>query len=128
VGEALDRIVARIGGPSVASASAVFAGWEKLVGEDIAAHARPISLRGGVLTLEVENPAWATQLRYMSEDLLGRITGSARPGGGRIEVSEIRIRVAAGSGGDPSERRRGGSPAGRSTGGRKRGGEPPESP
>jgi predicted nucleic acid-binding Zn ribbon protein len=68
------------------------AGWEGLVGPDIAAHARPVSLHDGVLVLAVDHPAWAAQLRFMTAELLARIaqtTGSA----GTSEVTEIQIRV-----------------------------------
>lgn len=98
--ELLDRTTRRLGGPSTGTTTAVFAGWDDIVGADIAAHARPVSLKDGVLTLAVDHPAWATQLRFMTAELLGRI-GEATPagrGGGtggaaRPEVVEIRIRV-----------------------------------
>ena len=97
VSESLDRIARRLGGPTAGVTAAVFSRWEEIVGEDIAAHAQPVSLRGGVLTLAVDHPAWATQLRYMTSDLLGRITA----GTGSSEVTSIHLRVA-GSG--PPER------------------------
>ena len=36
--------------------------WDRIVGGEIAAHCRPVSLRGGELTLAAESTAWATQL------------------------------------------------------------------
>jgi predicted nucleic acid-binding Zn ribbon protein len=68
----------------------VFNRWETLVGPDIAAHARPESLRDGHLVLVVDHPAWATQLRFMTADLLARLAEVA----GASEVSDIRIKVA----------------------------------
>ena len=67
--ELLDRTTRRLGGPSAASASAVFARWEEMVGPDIAGHARPRSLHDGVLVLAVDEPAWATQLSYMTGEV-----------------------------------------------------------
>ena len=90
--EILDRTTRRLGAPSSRTTSTVVAGWEKLVGPDIAGHARPVSLHDGVLVLAVDHPAWATQLRFMTAELLARIaemTGSEGP----AEVSEIHIRV-----------------------------------
>jgi predicted nucleic acid-binding Zn ribbon protein len=60
--------------------SAVFTGWEDLVGPDVAAHATPRSLRDGVLTVVVDHPAWATSLRMLSADLLRRVAGQAGDG------------------------------------------------
>jgi predicted nucleic acid-binding Zn ribbon protein len=69
--------------------SMVFSQWERLVGADIAAHAKPRSLHGGVLVLEVDHPAWATQLRYMSFDIISSVNTSTKPG----LVEEVRVVV-----------------------------------
>lgn len=58
----------------------VMGGWAGLVGEAVAAHARPRSVRQGVLTVEVDSPEWATQLRYLEGELLVRIGRKVRPG------------------------------------------------
>lgn len=55
----------------------LFSTWESVVGEEIAQHATPISLLDGVLTLQTSSTAWATQLRLVTPDLLGRIQSSA---------------------------------------------------
>ena len=92
ISELLDRTTRRFGAPSSRVTSALIAGWDGLVGPDIAAHARPVSLHDGVLVLAVDHPAWAAQLRFMTADLLARIaemTGSESSS----EVSEIHIRV-----------------------------------
>ncbi len=68
----------------------MFTRWEDLVGADIAAHARPHSLRDGVLVMVVDQPAWAGQLRFMTADILSRLAAAT----GTSAVSEIRIRVA----------------------------------
>jgi predicted nucleic acid-binding Zn ribbon protein len=90
IAEILDRTSARLGGPSAATASTIFARWEELVGTDIAGHARPVSLHDRVLTLAVDQPAWGAQLRFMTSELLTRIAEVT----GGSEVAEIRIRVA----------------------------------
>ena len=99
--ESLDRIAKRLGGPSSGTTATVFSRWDELVGADIAAHARPVSLRAGVLVLAVDHPAWATQLRYMTAELLTRIaeftTGE--------EVREIHLRVTGETGRQPGSRR-----------------------
>ena len=58
----------------------VLGGWNAMVGEAVAAHARPRTIRQGILTVEVESPEWATQLRYLEAEVLRRIGRKVRPG------------------------------------------------
>jgi predicted nucleic acid-binding Zn ribbon protein len=90
VGGSLDRIVRRFGGASVSSLDRLFAHWEDVVGPSVAAHTRPLSLKAGVLAVAVDNPAWATQLRLLSTDLLARLGEAA--GAGVVTALDIRVR------------------------------------
>lgn len=66
----------------------VFARWDELVGEDIAAHAKPVQLSGGELTVRAESTAWATQLRLLQRQLIARLAGKLGDGVvTRIKVS-----------------------------------------
>lgn len=67
----------------------VLAGWASVVGETVAAHTRARTLREGILVVEVDSPEWATQLRYLEEELLRRLGRRARPG----SVTGIRVVV-----------------------------------
>lgn len=58
----------------------VLSGWPEVVGELIAAHARPRTLRDGVLLIEVDSSEWATQMRYLEEDLIRQLGRRTRPG------------------------------------------------
>jgi predicted nucleic acid-binding Zn ribbon protein len=89
VGASLDRLSASFGGPPAEVLSAVFASWAEVAGEGVAAHARPRSLRHGVLVVVVDDPAWATQLRWLESDLLARLATVAGEG----FVTEIQVRV-----------------------------------
>lgn len=89
IAELLDRTTRRLGGPTSGTTSTVFSRWDDIVGLDIAGHSRPVSLHRGVLVLAVDHPAWATQLRYMTADLLTRISDATAAG----EVTDIHIRV-----------------------------------
>ena len=68
----------RLDNPDVLAA--VLTGWPEVVGEAVAAHARPRTLRQGVLIVEVDSPEWATQLRYLEEELVRRLGRNLRPG------------------------------------------------
>lgn len=58
----------------------VFGHWSGVVGEDIAAHAKPVSLENGVLSVTAESTAWATQLRLLQAQLLAKISAAVGPG------------------------------------------------
>ena len=55
----------------------LFVHWKKIVGDEIAQHATPISILDGTLTIQSSSTAWATQLQLMSNDLLMMIQKDA---------------------------------------------------
>ena len=67
----------------------VFSRWEDAVGEQIAANAHPVRLTDGTLVVEVDEPGWATQLRYLEAELLERIASVAGPG---VTAIELKVR------------------------------------
>ncbi|MDD7941077.1 DciA family protein [Actinomycetospora lutea] len=82
--QTLGRLASRLSGdrgwaPRLASGS-VFGRWAELVGDEVAAHARPESLRDGVLTVQADSTAWATQLRLLQRQLIGRIAAGLGDG------------------------------------------------
>ncbi len=72
--------------PRVAE-GAVFAQWADVVGEQIAEHAQPASLRDGILSVTAESTAWATQLRMVQSQLLAKIAAAVGDG----VVTSLRI-------------------------------------
>ena len=72
-GVMLERIMKQRGWQKPAAEAKVFGAWEKVVGPDVAKHSRPLKLDAGVLTVEAESTAWATQLRMLAGNLLKRI-------------------------------------------------------
>jgi predicted nucleic acid-binding Zn ribbon protein len=65
----------------------VFGRWPTVVGEQIAGHATPTSLRDGVLSISAETTAWATQLRMVQSQLLAKIAAAVGDG----VVSSLKI-------------------------------------
>ncbi|UGT59287.1 DUF721 family protein [Nocardia asteroides] len=65
----------------------VFGRWAGVVGEDVAAHATPLTLREGVLHIQAESTAWATQLRMLQSQILAKISAAVGPG----VVTSLRI-------------------------------------
>jgi len=92
VKDSLEHLARRLGAPTATALGAVFSRWDEAVGATVAAHARPVSLTDGVLVVAVDQPGWATQLRYLSGDLLTRLAEVAGEG----VVGRIDIRVDSG--------------------------------
>ena len=72
-GDLLERLMKARGWEKPKAEATVFGAWEKVVGPDIAKHSRPVKLDDGVLTVEAESTAWATQLRLLAGTLLKNI-------------------------------------------------------
>ncbi|MDQ6875260.1 MAG: DciA family protein [Actinomycetota bacterium] len=87
-GALIDRLVRDRGWQRTAAEAAVMGRWESLVGDDVAAHCRPESLRDGELVLVAESTAWATQLRALAAGMLATL---ARELGAGV-VTRIRVR------------------------------------
>lgn len=47
--------------------------WEEIVGTGIARRTQPRSLKGGVLTVEVTDSAWAQELQFRREVIISRL-------------------------------------------------------
>jgi predicted nucleic acid-binding Zn ribbon protein len=58
----------------------VFARWARIVGDDVAKHATPVSLEDGVLTVRAASTAWATQLRLLQRQLLAKLAAGVGAG------------------------------------------------
>jgi predicted nucleic acid-binding Zn ribbon protein len=54
--------------------------WTSVVGHQIADHATPTALTEGVLSVEAESTAWATQLRMIQAQLLAKIAAAVGNG------------------------------------------------
>jgi predicted nucleic acid-binding Zn ribbon protein len=89
VAESVERLTRSWGSASVGATRSLFGDWAEIVGPQVAAHATPRSVRNGVLVLSVGDPAWATQLRFLEAELLGRIARTT----GTDEVRSIQVRV-----------------------------------
>ena len=89
VRDSLEGLATRLGAPSSAALAAVFGHWDEAVGPAVAAHCQPRSLVNGTLVVEVDDPGWATQLRYLGGTIVDRFAASAGPG----VVARLEVRV-----------------------------------
>lgn len=86
ISNSLDGVVRSLRGPSRSAVGGVFGRWDEAVGEQIAAHVKPVKLDGGVLVVEVDDPAWATQVKFLASTITQRLTEVAGVTVDRIEV------------------------------------------
>ena len=90
IGESLDRVLGYLRAPTARTVKTVFTEWPALAGRQLAAHAQPIALRDGELVVEVDDPAWVSQLRWLEPELRSRL--EALPGGPKVERIRFRLR------------------------------------
>lgn len=102
VAASLEALARDLGAPPPRVSACIFGRWQQLAGADLAAHARPVVIRDQILTVGVDQPAWAVQIQYLSATLLRRVQEEV----GEEQIKEIRVKVL----GEDSWRRRGARP------------------
>ena len=90
----LDAVVGGLRGPGRRDVGGVFGRWDDAVGPQVAAHAQPVRLDDGVLLVEVDEPAWATQMSFLATTVRERLAEVAGVTVERIEVRVARRRPA----------------------------------
>ena len=93
ISETLDRVLRGLGNPGIAAVRTVFSEWESLVGPETAAHAKPVSLDGHCLLVVVDEPGWATRVRFEQAGLLQRF--AAELGDGVVTRMDVRVRPSS---------------------------------
>jgi predicted nucleic acid-binding Zn ribbon protein len=65
LGDVIDGLTKKMGWTSPLSRSELLGSWAEIAGTELAEHSIPISIEDGVLTVQCDSTAWATQLRLM---------------------------------------------------------------
>ena len=91
ISSSLDSIMRSLRGTDRIQIGGVFGRWDEAVGAAVAAHVRPVRLDQGVLTVEADDPAWATQVKFLTGTITTRLAEVAH-----VQVERIDIRVARG--------------------------------
>jgi predicted nucleic acid-binding Zn ribbon protein len=73
LGTNINRLVTDRGWSTPVSVGGVLGRWPAVVGEDVAAHCRPLSFADGVLTVAADSSAWATQVRLLVPTVMRRL-------------------------------------------------------
>lgn len=72
--------------------NAVSEAWMKAAGEETRAHARPVNIKNGVLTVVVQDSVWLYKLLLEKRKLLERFNENYP---GRKKAADMRFRVGA---------------------------------
>jgi predicted nucleic acid-binding Zn ribbon protein len=92
ISRSLDSIMKSLRGTDRIQIGGVFGRWDDAVGPTVAAHVRPVRLDQGVLTVEADEPAWATQVKFLSGTITSRLAEVAG-----VDIVHIEVRVAGSS-------------------------------
>lgn len=87
----IGEVGSRLGLRRPAAVGALWGRWREIVGEDIAAHAEPTSVREGVLRIRTPSPTWASEIGYLADEIKGRVNDAL---GGDL-VREVRVWTSA---------------------------------
>ncbi|TFD29563.1 DUF721 domain-containing protein [Cryobacterium cryoconiti] len=73
LGDTIDSLTLQLGWNSPLAQSELLASWIELAGEETSKHSTPAGIDEGVLTVQCESTAWATQLRMMRVEIMTHI-------------------------------------------------------
>jgi len=89
VGSAIRRVLEELGHHGSSVSMRIAACWEEVVGSEVASHARPSALRGGVLEVTVDSSVWCQHLQMRREGILQGLRGVL----GADAPRDLRLRV-----------------------------------
>jgi predicted nucleic acid-binding Zn ribbon protein len=92
ISRSLDSIMKSLRGTDRIQIGGVFGRWDDAVGPTVAAHVRPVRLDQGTLTVEADEPAWATQVKFLAGTITSRLAEVAG-----VHIERIEVRVAGSS-------------------------------
>ncbi len=74
VGSLLGQVLDELGLEVASQAFRIGEFWCDAVGAEVAAHSRPVGLRGGVLEVSVDSSVWCQQLQMKRREILAALT------------------------------------------------------
>ena len=80
LGSALEKLVVEQGWQHDSAVAALSNKWAEIVGPDVAAHSTPGEFLEGILHIQAESTAWATQLKLLTGAILGAIAAEVGAG------------------------------------------------
>lgn len=74
LGSVMDALTSTLGWNSPLARSVLLSSWHEIVGQETAEHSSPSGIEDGVLIVNCDSTAWATQLRLMQAQVIKKIT------------------------------------------------------
>lgn len=87
--DVLGKVLRRMKVSDNDNAMGLFSQWREIVGDAIAEHVTPKRLEKRVLVVEVDDPAWATQMKFLEAQLLTTLRTHV---GDEVDSLEVRVR------------------------------------
>lgn len=84
----LNALLRRMGSESSDVVAGVFGEWASIVGEQIAAHVTPVMIKDARLVVAVDDPAWATQTKFLESEIAKKVSQATK-----MTIHGIEVRV-----------------------------------
>lgn len=85
----LEQILKDFGTPDIEVVTSIVDQWQDVVGVDLAAKISAVAVSGSELIVRVDDPAWASQISWLENQLLEKITRLV----GEEKITSIRVRT-----------------------------------
>ena len=93
MGQAMGAVMSRTGLDYQKRAADMLAQWSSIAGDAVGRHTRPVSLKDGVLTVEVDSSVWLNEISRFGKGILLEKVQKVL---GVTEVKSLRLQVGGG--------------------------------
>ena len=87
----LEQLLKDFGTPDITTVISIIDQWEEIVGSDLATKISAVAISGSELIVRVDDPAWASQISWLENQLLDKITRLI----GEEKITSIRVRTTS---------------------------------
>ena len=87
--DVLSKLLRKMKVSDTTTSVGLFSHWRDIVGDAIADHVTPKRLEKKVLVVEVDDPAWATQLKFLESQLLSTLRTHV---GDEVNSLDVKVR------------------------------------
>ena len=70
----LEQLLKDFGTPDITTVTSIIDQWEEIVGSDLATKISAVAISGSELIVRVDDPVWASQISWLENQLLDKIT------------------------------------------------------
>ena len=88
--QSLEQLLEGLGAPQIDAVTTLIDRWQEVIGPELATQVRAVAVRGSELDVQVEDPAWASQIAWLEVQLLERIAILI----GSDQITAVTARVA----------------------------------